>query len=272
MSNGFKKIIAVVIVLAIILLIALTPLRNIIVGIGGSIVSPVCRLFNGIGSSVSGWFTYMGEAGKVHDENAILKKELDELKIKLQSYQGIEEENLRLQKLLELKDSYSDVESTGAEIVAKDSSNWFNVFTINKGSKDGIAKNQPVLCGGGLVGHTTDVGSNWAKVVSVIDTAHSVSGMSLRSNDYVQIDGDITLMGGGLCKMTNITENADVIVGDILVTSGIGGVYPKGIVIGTVQEFKNSESGTGSYAVIKPAVDFQRINEILVLKTENTEE
>ena len=72
--------------------------------------------------------------------------------------------------------------------------------------------------------------------------------------------------------MTNITENADVIVGDILVTSGIGGVYPKGIVIGTVQEFKNHESGAGNYAVVKPSADFQRINEVLVLKTASMEE
>ncbi|MBQ7040049.1 MAG: rod shape-determining protein MreC [Clostridia bacterium] len=267
MSNRLKKIITAVIIAVLILIIALTPLKNIVISIGGTIVSPVCSLFNGISSSVSGWFSYMGEAGNVHDTNKELLKEIDELKIKLQSYQGIEQENIRLEELLEIKSNYQDIESTGAEIIARDSSNWFTVFTINKGSKDGIAKNQPVVCGGGLVGHTTDVGSNWAKVVTIIDTAHSVSGMSLRSNDYVQIDGDLTLMGGGLCKMTNITENGDVIVGDVLVTSGIGGVYPKGIVIGTVSEFKNLDSGTGSYAIVKPSVDFQRINELLVLKT-----
>lgn len=272
MSNGFKKIIAVAIGLVLILVIALTPLKNIIISVGGTIVSPVYGFFNGISTSVSGWFTYMGEAGKVHDTNKLLQEEVAALKIKVQSYQGLEEENKRLEKLLEIKNQYSDIESTGAEIIARESSNWFTVFTINKGSKDGVDKNQPVVCGGGLVGHTTDVGAHWAKVVTVIDTAHSVSGMSLRSNDYVQLDGDLTLMGGGLCKMTNITENADVIVGDILVTSGIGGVYPKGIVIGTVQEFKNHESGAGNYAVVKPSADFQRINEVLVLKTASMEE
>lgn len=272
MSNGFKKIIAIAIVAILILVIMLTPLKSFIISIGGTVISPVCGFFNGINSSVSGWFNYMHEAGDVHDTNKELLKKIDELNIKIQSYQGLEQENKRLEKLLEIKNNYADIESTGAEIIARESSNWFTVFTINKGSKDGIAKNQPVVCGGGLVGHTTDVGAHWAKVVTVIDTAHSVSGMSLRSNDYVQLDGDLTLLGGGLCKMTNITENADVIVGDILVTSGIGGVYPKGIVIGTVQEFKILESGTGNYAVVKPAVDFQRINEVLVLKTASTEE
>lgn len=272
MSNGFKKIIAVVIAIVLILVIMLTPVKNFIIGIGGTVISPVCSFFNGINTSVSGWFNYMNEAGSVHETNKELLKKIDELNIKIQSYQGLEQENKRLEKLLEIKNNYVDIESTGAEIIARESSNWFTVFTINKGSKDGIAKNHPVICGGGLVGHTTDVGSHWAKVVTVIDTAHSVSGMSLRSNDYVQLDGDLTLLGGGLCKMTNITENADVIVGDILVTSGIGGVYPKGIVIGTVQEFKTLESGTGSYAVVKPAVDFQRINEVLVLKTSPVEE
>lgn len=272
MSNRLKGIIITVIAVILVIVILLTPLKTFFTKLGGVIISPFCKLFNNISNSVTGWFDYMAEAGEVYETNKKLEKSIEELQIKLDSYQNLESENQRLSSILELKNDYSDIDSTAADIIARDSSNWFTVFTINKGAKDGIMKNQPVLTNGGLVGHTTDVGGNWAKVVSLIDTAHSVSGISQRSGDYVQVDGDITLMGGGLCKMTNITENADVIVGDVLVTSGIGGVYPEDIVIGTVQEFKNAKEGTGSFAVIKPAVDFQRINEVLVLKTKPSEE
>ena len=268
MSNRFKAILAVIAAIIIVIVIWITPAKTFLIHLGGNIFSPISNFVSGMSVSVSNWFTYMGESKTVYQTNAELQKEIDTLKNKLAVYSGLESENERLSKLLEIKNSYADIESTGAEIIARDSSNWFTVFTIDKGTNAGIQKNQPVLCANGLVGHTTDVGANWAKVVSLIDTTHSASGMVVRSGDYVQIDGEISLMGGGLCKMTNITEDADVIAGDVIVTSGIGGVYPKDIVIGTVLEFRNSESGTGSYAIIKPAVDFQKINEVLVLKVE----
>ncbi len=269
MSNRLKGILAAIAAVIILIVIFVTPAKTVIVRVGGNIISPVCSFFSGIGNSVSDHFSYMGKSKTVYETNKALEKENAVLKNKLKAATGLESENKRLKALLDLKNDYADIPSVGAEIVARESGNWFTVFTINKGEKDGVKKNQPVLCDGGLVGHTTDVGSNWAKVVTLIDTSHSASAMAERSGDYVQIDGEITLMGGGLCKMTNVSDDADVIVGDVLVTSGIGGVYPKGIVIGTVSEFKKDEEGTGSFAVVKPAVDFKRLNELLVLKTES---
>ncbi len=267
MSNRLKVILGIIILISLVLVIFLTPLKSVIVKFGGMIITPVNNMFNSVSKSVSQWAYSVTHANKVMEDNLNFKREIEELKNKLALYQGLESENNRLETLLELKDKYNNFDSTGAEIISRDAGNWFTVFTINKGKKDGIDKNQPVLCSGGLVGHTTEVGANWAKIVTLIDTTHSASGMSVRSGHYVQVDGDISLMGGGLCRMTNISEEADIILGDVIVTSGIGGVYPKDIVIGTVLEFKELETGTGNYAVIKPAVDFRHINEVLVLKT-----
>lgn len=267
MSSRLKTMLGIIILLILLLVIFLTPLKSVIVRFGGMIISPVNNLINSVSTSISNWTYSVTHANKVMDENIKIKSENVELKNKIGLYQGLEAENNRLEALLDLKEKYSTINSTGAEIISRDAGNWFTVFTINKGTKDGINKNQPVLCSGGLVGHTTVVGPNWAKVVTLIDTTHSASGMSARSGHYVQVDGDISLMGGGLCKMTNISEDTDIIVGDVIVTSGIGGVYPKDIAIGTVLEFKESETGAGSYAIIKPSVDFRHINEVLVLKT-----
>lgn len=272
MSNRLKGIIGIAVAILLVIVILITPIKSVIIRVGGSIISPVCGFFNRVSSSVSEWGYSVFHAGETFKENEQLKSDLNELKNKLALYEGLENENSRLHSLLELKNDYSNLKSTAAEVIAREAGNWFTVFTINKGKNDGIDINQPVLTSGGLVGHTTEVGSNWAKIVTMIDTSHSASGMSVRSGSYVQIDGDISLMGGGLCKMTNISEQADVIIGDTIVTSGIGGVYPKDIVIGTVVEFKNSESGAGNYAIIKPSVDFSRLTEVLVLQTDGGHE
>ena len=92
--------------------------------------------------------------------------------------------------------------------------------------------------------------------------------MISRTGDLVQIDGELQLMKDGLCKMTVITEDADIMIGDTVETSGVGGIYPRGIMIGIVKEFKNNEEGTGQYAVVEPYVDFQHIYEVLIILSE----
>ncbi len=260
-------IVAVIFVLAIALI---PPLRNGVVRLGGTILSPLTSCADSGSDGTSGWFYSVTHANSVHKENQQLQKKLDEANNKLATYKGLKTENESLRKLLEINEKYSDIDSTGAEIIAKGAGNWFTTFTISKGSSDGIKPNQPVIYAGALVGHTTnDVGKNWAKVVGIIDTNHAVTGKVVRNGDYVLVEGNITLMHDGKCKMTSITDDADVVVGDTVVTSGLGGVYPEGIVIGTVESFVKSNTDDGNYAIIKPAVDFQRIQEVLVLKTED---
>ena len=260
-------IVAIVFVLAIALI---PPLRNSVIRFGGTILSPLTSCADSGSDGVSGWFYSVTHADDIYEDNQKLQKKLDDANNRLATYKGLDAENERLRKLLEISEKYEDIESTGAEIIAKGAGNWFSTFTINKGSSDGVKPNQPVLYAGALVGHTTnDVGSNWAKVVGIIDTNHAVTGKVVRNGDYVLVEGNLTLMHDGKCKMTNITENADVVAGDTVVTSGLGGVYPEGIVIGTVDTFVKSNAEDGNYAIIKPAVDFQRIQEVLVLKTED---
>ena len=107
--------------------------------------------------------------------------------------------------------------------------------------------------------------------ITGLDVNHSVSGKISRTGDLVQVDGDLVLMKSGYCKMNIITEDADIIIGDVVETSGIGGVYPKGIKIGTITELKQNDEGTGNYAVIKPEVDFSRIDEVIILSSEDEE-
>ena len=187
-----KIIIAIVFVLAIALI---PPLRNGVVRIAGTIFSPLTSCVDGGSDGASGWLYSVTHADSVHEENQKLQKKLDEANNRLAKYKGLNAENGRLRKLLEISEKYTDVDSTGAEIIAKGAGNWFTTFTINKGTSDGVKPNQPVLYAGALVGHTTnDVGNNWAKVVGVIDTKHAVTGKIVRNGDYVLVEGSLTLI------------------------------------------------------------------------------
>lgn len=264
-----KKKRILITVLAVVLVIALIPpLRSGFVRLSGTLISPLTSGADSTSKGVSGWVYSITHAGGVHKQNQTLQLQVSSLENELARYEGLKTENERLNKLLALRESYTKIDTVGAEIIAKEDGNWFSTFTINKGKGDGIKPNQPVLSGDGLVGRTTEVGANWAKVIAVIDTTHAVSGKIARNGDYVLVEGHITLMHNGKCRMINITEDADIVAGDTIISSGMGGVYPEGIVIGTVESFEKSETGNGNYAIIKPSVDFQRVQEVLVLKTE----
>lgn len=258
-------IIAIALIVVIVVLCIFTPVYKVISSWLGNIFTPVQSAITSASAGVESVFAGWGNTKKLAEENKQLKAEVDKLKESNRQWSAYKDENERLKGLLELKNQKDQFNPVAAMVIGKDAGNWFNVFTVNKGENDGITENTPVISPKGVIGRVSQVGKNWAKIVSVINYDHSVSGMISRTGDLVQIDGDLSLMKDGLCKMTVITEGADIIIGDTVVTSGIGGIYPKDIFIGTVTEFKNNKEGTGKYAVVKPDVDFQRVYEVVLL-------
>ena len=264
-KKNFTVILSVIIIIVIALLCFLTPVFKIISSWIGNIFTPVQSGLTSATAGVESVFAGWGNTKKLAEENKQLKNEIDKLKETNRELSSFEKENKRLKDLLDLKTQQEQLDPVAATVIGKDAGNWFNIFTVNKGKKDGIVENTPVISSKGVIGRVSQVGNNWAKVISVINYDHSVSGMISRTEDLVQIDGDLSLMKNGLLKMTVITEGADVIIGDSVVTSGMGGIYPKGIFIGTVTEFRNNKEGTGKYAVVKPDVDFQHVFDVLLL-------
>lgn len=256
----FALVIAIITILCI-----FTPVMRIVSSWVGSIVTPVQTGINNIVVSTKQVLSKWENTQELAEENEKLKLQIDELKSDNREYLSYKNENKRLKELLRLKDELAYLKPVAASVVSKDAGNWFNVFTVNVGENSGVNINDTVVDSKGLVGRVSQTGSNWAKIVTIIDYGHSVSGTISRTGDLVQVDGDLVLMKSGLCKMTIITEDADVIIGDTVFTSGIGGIYPKGLFVGTVTEFRNNSEGTGKYAVIKPDVDFQRIFDVLLL-------
>ena len=152
-----------------------------------------------------------------------------------------------------------------AEVISMDSSIWFDVFTINKGEKDGIKNNMTVLTPQGLVGKVTQTFSTTAQVTSILDVNNAVSARLTKTGDLITTKGDMNLVDKRLLKLKYVTSDVNLAEGDVVETSGMGGIYPKGIFIGTISKVEQDNKTMKTYAVLEPGVDFNKISEVLVI-------
>ncbi len=233
----------------------------------GTVLRPVQQLFSRIGGGVGGFFGFIGDMKDFQAENLGLKDQVAVLEEKVRELEACKQENERLRQLLDLASNETDRDMVGCEVIAKDPGNWFYTFTIDKGSDAGIAVDDTVIAGHGLVGRITEVGSGWAKVLTIIDTDSSVGALISRTQDFAIIDGELSLADNGKCRLSYVTKGTSLVLGDAVVTSGLGGVYPEGILIGTVSEIKSDSLGYSQYAVVDTAVDFERIREVMVIRS-----
>lgn len=223
-------------------------------------------------NSVGEWFgdltQHMETMDELRKENTKLQKQVDELSITNNRLQQDKYELERLQELYQLDQSYSDYKKIGAHVTANDSGNWFSSFVIDKGEKDGIRVDMNVMAGKGLVGIVTEVGPNWSRVRSIIDDASNISALMLSTSDKCIVNGDLTLIEDGKLKFTKLANNDhDIQVGEQVVTSHISSKYLEGILIGYVSEISVDASNLTRSGYITPAVDFQQLQEVLVITT-----
>lgn len=199
--------------------------------------------------------------------NDALTQENEQLKYENKILEQSQIELERLRTLYDLDQRYADFPKTGAQVIGKDPGNWYEIFIINKGTEDDLSVNMVVLAGAGLVGHIIEVGPNYAKVQSIINDNHHVSAKSLRTGDLAVISGDITLIDEeAYCYVDKISDDANIIVGDDLVTSHLSDIYPEGILIGKIVEMTDNEHKMTKTGIIKPVVDFMHLEEVLVIK------
>jgi rod shape-determining protein MreC len=207
------------------------------------------------------WNDYVG-LRHVHEENQALRKQLDEAHITLQQQRALADRSRGLERLLELRDR-TTLTTTGAEIIASGASSEFRTVTIDKGSSDGLRTDMAVIAPAGIVGRIVVPSSNAAKVQLLIDPQAAAGAIVERRESRAQ---GLVMGGAGsdLLRMEQVSEVADVEVGDTVVTSGIEGIYPKGFIIGRVEGVQ--KSGTAYKEIlVRPAVDFSSLEEVLVV-------
>ena len=216
-----------------------------------------------VGDFFGNFFDFSTKKG-LQEEIDKLNQELAEVKTNSQISADVEEENKKLRDLLELQETYSAGWVTvAAEVTGREADNWYEKLTINKGSKDGISEDMAVVDQNGLLGKIVNVTDSTSEVLLIIDSAGSLGGMMQKSS----IQGVLQGIGGGkgLINMTKLPYNADVQLNDVVVTSGVGGVFPAGLLVGTVVKVKTSADGLSKEAVIEPYADFNDIQFVLVV-------
>ncbi len=229
-------------------------------------LAPLQKVVSLSGQKVESVVTFFNDIKGTKEENEQLKLKILGLEKERNNLIKYEKENQRLKESLKFKDQFNDFELLGANIIAKDSGNWFNVFTVDVGMNDGVKVKFPVIANSGLVGRVINSNLISSKIIAIIDPDSAVSGRLSNTRDLVIIKGDMQLKNKGLCKMEYIPPEVDVSIGDMVETSGLGGIYPEGILIGKVIEISKTTGDLNRHAIIEPAVDFKRLEEVLVLK------
>lgn len=241
---------------------ATKPFTNIV----ATAVIPMQDGINSVGVWVSDRFSSMQSMEDLRTENEQLRQQVEELTQQNESLTSDQQELEDLRSLLSLSQQYTDYTKVGARVISSGSGNWYENFIINKGSDDGIAVNMNVLAGEGLVGIVTEVGKNYAKVQSIISDDSSVSAMSVTTSDNCVVRGNSeSAHRDGVIDVTYISKDSTMADGDELVTSNISSKYLPGLKIGTVSGIEMDSSNLTKSAVITPVVDFQHIDEVLVI-------
>lgn len=265
-----KKTGIIGIIITIIILILIVIVSNIKIEdfshVGEALSSLVMPVQNGITyikNKISGNDTFFSDMAELKEENKELKEKNSELEKSLRELEIIKSENETLKEYVNLKDKYTEYTTVPGYVINKSTSNYSNVIVINIGEDDGIAVGMPVIADEGLVGHVISVTSTTAKIQTLIDTSSAVSSVVGTARDSVVVKGN--LENSDMLKGTYIPTTATLLEGDKVETSGLGGIYPKGITIGTVKQIIDTKNLTNRYALIEPAVNFEKLETVLVI-------
>lgn len=259
---------AAVIAVALAVMSFLSTTSSPLANVAGVLSSP----FRSAYTAVATWFNdkqnYYKDTTALEEENAELRQQLAKMEAQIRQAQDDSEENAFLRDLLGLQTQRRDFVFENARVTERSVSNWASSLTLDKGTNYDIAVNDCVVdATGNLVGIVSEVGYNWCTVLTVVDTSTSMGAQVFRTKDLGVAVGDFSLMGDGRLRMDYLPADCQLLGGDLVVTSGLGGYYPSGLVIGSVEEVQKDDSGASSYAVLVPEADLDSLTEVAVIKS-----
>ena len=228
-----------------------------------NIIMPIENGITYLKNKISGNSKFFADIDTLKQENEKLKEKNNQLEESLRQLEIIQSENSTLKEYLKLTEQYKQYETVPAYIISKDISNFSSVFVINAGKNSGIEKNMTVIAAEGLVGHIISVTEKTAKVQTLVDSSNVVSATLENSKDNVICRGTLK---GNLLKASYISTDTELIEGEKLHTSGMGGIYPKGIFIGVIKKIQNTKNITDRTFTLETAVNFEELETVLVIK------
>jgi len=265
-SKGFKLLIAVVFIMLGLMLYTASTGNSFTASLLGFVSTPMQKVSTVVtNNAVVAAQTYISSKEDLAAQNAALKKQVDELNNKLVKYYTYQQENAQYRKFLELKNDNKDFKPVSAAVIGRDPNDLFYGFQIDKGSLAGIAVNDPVITDGGVVGWISSVNASYSRVTSILSADTKLSGLDKVNRDSGVISSSIKLADSGRVKLGYLASGTTVKIGDIIVTSGLGGIYPRDLPIGTVTKVANEPYDVSLYAEVKPFVDVKTVRDVMVI-------
>lgn len=270
MSSFFRKrgvIVALVVTAAVIILAAIAHFggSNPVSTVLRTVFSPFQNGMAYIVNKVDGTVDFIIEMKSYKEENERLVAEINELKKQNRDITNYHEENERLKELLEMQTSLDAYSTVAASVIAYSSNNSYDTIQISKGTLAGVKEGNAVITPDGVVGKVIEAGPTWSVVSTILNPDNALGVKVSRTGDVAVVEGDSELYSQNYCKMSFIDKGSNLIVGDILETSGSGGIYPAGLSVGAIRDVNSDSMGNLNYATVEPLVDFDKLYEVLVI-------
>ncbi len=266
-SSRFFIGIAVVVALCILsaLYSGVTGNPSPVTKLAGMVVTPVQRLVTGVSGALGKGVSYFTDFDDLKAENEQLKKQIRDMEQTVRDAKLALEENDRLRQQAGQATRERELTELPAEVIARNPGDWATTLTLDKGSSHGVEVGDLVTTLDGMAGYVSSVAPNYCEVTSVIDIEMQCGALITRTRESAIAEGNYDLMAEGTLRLSYLKEDAQVIIGDTVETSGTGGVFPKGIMIGTVESVLPEDNGISYYAVIKPFVDVEAVSSVSII-------
>ncbi len=276
MKDYFKKYglrVGVAMLVVVLIVVLATSLlggsAGLLANISGSVSNPVKLASSSVVNWIEDLYGYIYKYDQLVAENTELRAQLAEAQQAAINAAEYEEENERLRELLGFAEKHEDFVMESAKITEWTSSNWSSSFTISKGSSNA---NNAIEVGdcviteyGALVGQVIEVGSTWCTVRTIVDSSIAVGALVGEAGSVGMCIGDFALMQEGYLKLTYLAENAQLVEGDVVTTSGKGSYIPQGLIIGYIESVLSEANGQTIYGVVSPAVDLDNLSQVYVI-------
>lgn len=264
-SAGFKLLVALIFAMFCLMLATSNTPNSFTARIFGSVATPMQRISTLVTNNAAAVTAGGKSKEQLEAENEQLQAEVDTLRKKLVNYYTYQQENAQLRKFLELKNENPDFKPITAAVVGRDPNSLFGEFTIDQGTRSGVALNDPVVTDAGVVGWVSAVSNSYSKVTTFLSPNTQISAMDKATRETGVIGCDMKSADSNLLNLRYLNSDTKVAAGDIVVTSGIGGVYPRNLVVGTVKSVRRSDTDVSLCAEVTPAVDVKEVRDVLVI-------
>lgn len=231
----------------------------------GFVFGPLSRLSSYIVSEIQGIPVSFRSSSALLAENEELKAQLDKLTEQLVDYEQLRQQNERYKEQIGIKEEHPDYEFREAAIIGMDSADRLGSFTLNKGSLQGISVNDPVVYGNYLVGVVATVTPTQCTVNTILNPKVNVSSYEVRTRDLGYVTSTVNLAKDGLCHMPGLSSDTSITTGGTVCTSGVGGIFPRDLIVGNIVEIVDGTVDISASAIIEPGVDFSALTDVFIL-------